>query len=139
MKAARRIAIVFLLFLGLSAFVGSVPMIVDPGGTFIRMPLTLLEHSPFHSFLIPGLILFFCNGVLSLAIAIAVLRTTKNCGGWVSFQGCVIFGWITVQVIMLRQLYWLHFVYWGIGLLLMACGWILHKQMRAAAAPALHA
>jgi hypothetical protein len=139
MKSARLVALVTLIFLGLSSFAGSVPLILDPSGGMLKMPLSLLDHSPFRNFLIPGLILFMLNGVLSLVIAIPVVRKTRNSGPWVALQGCVILGWITVQVILIRGVGWPHFVYWGTGLVLMACGWVLYRGAESKAVREVHA
>ena len=103
-------------------------MIIDPTGGILKMPLSLLDHSPFHSFLIPGIILLVFNGILSLVITVAVLRNARNAGLWVGFQGCVLFGWITIEVIMIRAVAWPHFVYWITGLVLLACGWVLMRK-----------
>jgi len=105
---------------------------MNPSGAALKMPLSLLDHSPFRSFFIPGLILLLFNGVLSLAVLVPVLRNASNAGLWVGFQGCVIFGWITVQVIMIRGLNWLHFLYWAVGLVLMGCGGVMRREARAA-------
>jgi hypothetical protein len=128
MKAVRKIAITALLFLGISSCVGGVPLILDPSGGILKMPLTLLHHSPFHSFLVPGLVLLFFNGILSVAIIVPVLRKAASAGLWVAFQGCVLFGWISIEVIMIRTLAWPHFLYWGVSLVLVLCGWALHRH-----------
>ena len=130
MKFARTIAIVALLFLGVSSCVGGVPLILDPSGGILKMPLSLLDHSPFRTYLIPGLILLLGNGALSLAIVVPVLRKVKSSGNWVAFQGAVLFGWITVEVIMIRTIAWPQFVYWGVALVLLACGWVLRREYR---------
>ena len=122
MRAARVIAIVGLLFLAVSSCVGAVPLIADPSGGLLRMPVTLLEHSPFHSYLVPGLILLFANGVPSLVIAIAVMRKAKDHGLWVVLQGCVLFGWITVEVFMLRVVIWAQVAYWALAVVLIVTG-----------------
>ena len=139
MKAARLIAIIALIFLGLSSFAGGIPLMIDPSGGTLKMPLSLLDHSPFHDFLIPGLILFLFNGVLSLVIAVPVIRKARSSGNWVVFQGCVIFGWITVEVILIRAVAWPHFVYWGIGVVLMACGWMLYRGAKSQMIREVHA
>ena len=139
MKAARIVACVALFFLGGSAFVGAIPMIVDPAGRTIGMPLSLLDQTPFHSFLLPGIILLVCNGLLSLAITVPVLRNSRSSGSLVIFQGCVIFGWITVQVFMIRTLHWLHFLYWGVGIVLIVCGWVLRRHQMTGTPNEVHA
>jgi hypothetical protein len=46
----------------------------------------------------------------------------KDHGLWVVFQGCVLFGWITIEVLMLRVVIWAHFVYWVLAIVLIAAG-----------------
>jgi hypothetical protein len=130
MKVVRVIAIMTLAFLGIGATPGGLMLIMDPSGKLMRMPLSLLDHSPFHSFLIPGIVLFAANGVLSLLIMIAVIRRSPSYSCWVAFQGCVIIGWITAEAIVMRLVIWPHYVYWGVGLLLIATGLALRNDIR---------
>ena len=122
MKPARTIAIIALAFLAISSCIGAVPLIIDPSGGILKMPLSLLDHSPFRSFLIPGLILLFANGIFSLAIWVAALRKMKGYGLWVALQGCVLFGWITIEVFLIRAVSWPHFIYWAVGVVLIVSG-----------------
>jgi hypothetical protein len=130
MRIVRRFAITLLGFLGIGAVAGAIPLIVDPSGKLMRMPMSLLDHSPFHSFLIPGMILLLSNGLLSLAIMAMAIRRSSHYGWWVAFQGCVLTGWITVEVIMMRAAVWPHYLYWGIGLALIALGLMLTRENR---------
>ena len=56
------VLVMLLLFQVLSALVGFYMMLIAPKGSAIRIPLSLLENSPFSSFLIPGLILLLFLG-----------------------------------------------------------------------------
>lgn len=132
MKFVRAIAIATLAFLGVSACVGAVPLILYPQGDMLHMPVSMLAHSPFHTFLIPGIILLVANGGLSLLVLITAVRRMQGYGWWTAFQGCVIAGWIVIQVFMLRGLSWLHFLYLGVGLVLIASGLALRRESRAA-------
>ena len=77
------VAIVALVFLGVSAVGGGVPMILDPAGEPCRSPQSLLQYSPFHSYLIPGIILLVANGFLSLWVLwLMVGRIQVTRGGW---------------------------------------------------------
>lgn len=132
MRTVRGIAVALLGFLGVGAVAGALPLIVDPSGKLMKMPMSLLDHSPFHSFLIPGIILLLSNGLLSLAIMVmAILRSSHYCW-WVALQGCVLTGWITIEVIMMQTAVWPHYLYWGIGLLLIALGLALTREARTA-------
>jgi hypothetical protein len=130
MNKVRAIAIAALGFLGIGAVAGGLMLILDPTGKRMGMPLSFLDHSPFHSFLIPGIILLVSNGLLPLAIMMAAMRRSTNYGWWVAFQGCVLTGWITVEVIMMRVAAWPHYIYWGLGLALIALGLALTRGPR---------
>ena len=128
MKAVRVIAAVALAFLSLTAIWGANLLLQDPTGRPMDIPVSVLQHSPFHSFFIPGLILLVSNGLLPLAFVVATAFGKLRFGRWIAFQGCVLFGWITIEVIMLREVVWLHYAYWALALLLVACGWALHRN-----------
>lgn len=132
MKVLRGIAIAILGFLGVSAMVGAIPLILDPTGRMLSMPLNLLEYSPFHSYLIPGIILLTANGFLSLWVLYISVRRRQGYGWWVAFQGCVIAGWIVVEMIMLRMVIWAHYVYLAVGITLISLGLALRRENRTA-------
>lgn len=129
MRLARLCTICLLAFLGLSSIAGAVPMIVSSLGMMAGyLPLSLLKNSPFHSYLIPGLILLTANGMLSLWVLWLVVKRKSAYGLWTSFQGCVLLGWIVVQCWMLGLVNWLHFVYGGIAVGLILLGSMLGRE-----------
>jgi uncharacterized membrane protein len=133
MKSIRAVAIASLVFLGITSLVGAVPLIVDPSGKMLSMPLSLLRHSPFSSFLIPGIILLSANCLLSFWVLAKVIRKTSRYGRWIALQGCVLAGWIVVQIVMIRTVIWAHHVYLLVAAVLILCGWLLRKDAPKAA------
>lgn len=57
MKTLHTIALVALALLGITAVWGGAELIRYPTGAPMQIPLSLLQYTPFHSFLIPGIIL----------------------------------------------------------------------------------
>ena len=137
MKTVRVVAIVALALLSIGAIMGAVLLIQNPVGSPMQISLSVLKHSPFYSFLIPGILLLVSQGLLPLVVMAIAIFSRRGYGLWIGFQGCVLFGWITIEVIMVREIVWLHYVYWGLGLLLIACGWVLRKQEKVEPAPTL--
>lgn len=128
----RIIAIILLFFNAVSALFGGWTLMSDPSGETLHMPLRFLEHSPFESFLVPGIILFVTNGIFSLLFAVMALLKFMNYSWLVIFQGLILVGWLIIQIIMIREFYGpLHILYLSIGLLLIASGWILARQDQA--------
>jgi hypothetical protein len=128
MRFVRTAAIVCLVFLAITAAWGAALLIQDPSGSPMQIPQSVLLHTPFHSFLIPGIILLVSQGVLGFLVLAIAIFCKRGYGSWIAFQGCMLFGWITIEVLLLRTVVWLHFVYWALGLILIACGWALRRR-----------
>ncbi|MGA2570346.1 MAG: hypothetical protein ABSF23_07485 [Terracidiphilus sp.] len=128
MKMVRIAAIVTLSFLALSAFLGAIPLILDPTGSTMRMPLSFLRYSPFHSFLIPGVILLVSNGLLALVVLWMALRRIPRYGLWTALQGCVLMGWLVVECWILRLVVWPHYLYGAAALALIVTGMALRHE-----------
>ena len=130
MKTIRIIAIVLLLFNATGAIFGGWSLIQDPTGGDLQMPLSFLEHSPFKDYFIPGIILFAVNGLFCLAAMIWTIFQWKHYTWLILIQGALLTGWIIIQVIMLREISYLHYIYGGIGLILLWIGWMLIKNRK---------
>ena len=128
-RSFRIIATILLLFNAISALFGGWSLMTDPSGETLDMPIRFLEHSPFETFLVPGIILFVTNGLFSLLFAVMALLKFMNYSWLVIFQGFILVGWLTIQIIMIREFYGpLHVLYFSVGFLLIASGWILARQ-----------
>ena len=125
MKTLRILACLLLLFNGTGALFGGWSFIQDPTGSDLQIPTTYLEHSPFKDFLIPGIVLFTVNGVLSLVTLVWTLMQWKQYGWLIMIQGAMLVGWIIIQMIMLREINLYHFIFGSIGIILLWIGWTL--------------
>jgi hypothetical protein len=122
MKEARSIAIIALIFLGLSCVIGAIPLIMNPTGEPWNMPQSLLQYSPFRSYLVPGIILLIANGLLSLWVFGLTVDKHPGFGWWVILQGVVLLGWLAVEVAMLRLMVWPHYLYGTVAIALVISG-----------------
>ena len=129
MKTLIGLAILLLLFNGVSAIFGGWSLITDPTGQGLQMPLSFLEHSPFNDFLIPGIILFTANGISSFFAIVWTFFRWKHFSWLILAQGILLTGWILVQMIMIRQYSYLQLLYGSIGVSLFIIGLILHQQV----------
>lgn len=73
-KSAHILAVLILIFNGISACFGGWMLITSPDGSSLGMTTGLLEYSPFTDFLIPGIVLFTVIGLFSLVSAYLVVR-----------------------------------------------------------------
>ncbi len=135
-RAARPSSLGWLLgclaFLGVSAAFGGIVLTLNPTGTWLQLPRSILQFSPFHDFFIPGLILGVVFGIGSFATLLALwfrpawplgTALTRFTGAHWSWSAALAIGlgqliWIVTQMLMVRGADWLQFVYGGLGLLI---------------------
>lgn len=114
--------IILLIILGYEAagcLLGGILLISAPDGSYMNMPVDLM-HGFFRDFLIPGIILFGL-GILNTIGFISVLRKTGLDWFFSSLALGSMFIWFVVEIIILRELHWLHAM-WGLPVLL---GWVM--------------
>lgn len=129
-KISRIISISLLLFTGVNAIVAGILFVIDPSGKKIGMSTSYLLHSPFSSFLIPGITLLVVNGLLNIITAILCINKYKYYPVFIIAQGLLLSGWIIIQVMMVKDFNLLHFVMLSIGILLIVNGLFLKYYLK---------
>jgi hypothetical protein len=121
-EPSRALLAALCLFAGLTSFLGGLGLVLDPDGSRTGLPLSLLEHSPFHDFLVPGLLLAgFVGGINTLA-GVLVLRRHPRGDAEAIVSGAVLAVWIVIEVLLIRHVHWLHGTYLAIGLAIFGIG-----------------
>jgi hypothetical protein len=126
MKNGLKILSVCLLLLnGVAAIFGGGNLIDRPDGSSLSLSMDWLKYSPFHNYLIPGIILLIANGLSSLLILGAILIDYRKYPVLIIGQGVILTGWIVIQVLMIRTVVGLHLLMGVVGLVLILSGWRL--------------
>ena len=121
-KTGRNCLIFLSGFLGLGALGGGGALVVSPSGSLIGMPLSLLKNSPFHNFLMPGIVLFLVLGVVPFLLDFALIRKPAsalaeklNCyhdiyWAWTFsiYIAFMLIAWIQLEMVFLQAVSWLH-------------------------------
>ncbi len=128
MKNIRIIAIVLLFVVAVNALAAGYLFMADPSGHRLGTSLELLRYSGFDNFFLPGLVLFIVNGVWGLVTAAALIRRWPYYPVRLGMQGLLLTGWITIQVVMIREFNFLHAVLGTIGIFFIVTGGVLLKQ-----------
>ena len=129
MKFVRQVAVVALVLLALGAMVGGATLIANAhGNPWGVMPQSLLAHSPFNSYLIPGILLMACNGVMPLWVLWLVLKQKPRYELWIAFQGCVLLGWLAAAVSMVRVAIGPTYAFGAVGIIFAATGVALQRR-----------
>lgn len=133
MKTVLKIfAAVLLLINGIGALYGGWSLITDPTGDHLQMSLSYLNNTPFSDYFIPGLVLFSANGVFSLVALFMMVINYKDSALFIIAQGCILGGWIVIQILLIQIIDWLHWLMGGIGVALILVGLYLHLKQRKA-------
>lgn len=131
---AGRVALGFLLVLGLGALAGGAALVARPDGSVMGFETTLLAGSPFSDFLWPGIILGGLFGVGSLAVVVMGIRRMPAAPFLAFAIGCGQMIWIVVELAIIRELSFLHPTFFGVGLLIAAAsarwGWPTFEAWR---------
>ncbi|MEV8180997.1 hypothetical protein [Specibacter sp. NPDC078692] len=117
MKHARATLVILFLFGAFSAVVGAVMALVFNGA---GMPLASLEGSPFHSFVVPGLILGLVVGGTQLLAALALLANRQWSLLAAAVAGFGMLIWIFVELAVIHGYSFLQAVYFGLGIVELA-------------------
>ena len=77
----------------------------------IRLPLWVLEHTPFHDFFIPGLLLAGVVGGANTVAGVVALRRSALANRAAFCLGGILVTWIVVEMLLLQDVHWLHGAY----------------------------
>jgi hypothetical protein len=128
-----RIALVVVdLFLAVSAFAGAVGLVVG----LMNIPLSVLRGTPFTDFTVPALLLGIVVGGTALAAATIALfgpQRISLLGSWrfdalaSAAAGCIMVGWMTVELALIGLGSWLQPLYFAVGLLMIGLAGLLQR------------
>jgi hypothetical protein len=113
MTKPLRALIALSLFNAVSAVGGGIALVT---GT-LPVPTSLLELTPFDTYVVPGLFLAIVIGGSSLAAAISLLARTPRAEFISAAAGLVMVGWILGETIIVQGFSWLQGLYLLTGLL----------------------
>lgn len=130
-KSNIRIAVVVVdLLAAIGAIAGAVGLVIG----FMKIPLSVLSGTSFVDFTVPALLLGFVVGGSALAAAVIALfgpRKLTVLGTW-SFDalasataGCIMVGWMVIEVVLIGLGSWLQPLFFGVGLVMIGLAALL--------------
>ena len=135
-SATRNVLLFLLGFLGLGALGGGGMLSISPSGQLLGMPLSLLAGSPFHDFLVPGLLLFSVLGVAPCLLVVALLKQPASPlaerfnffpdmhWAWTGsiYVAFALIIWLQIEMVFLNAVNWLHtfYMFLAVAILLVA-------------------
>ena len=128
-----KLLIFLVLFQAISGIAGGIGLTLSPSGESIGMPISMLDNTPFKSFLIPGLFLLAILGIFPLILGFAMIKEPKwkllnklnvydNYNYlWACslYLGLILVSWIIIQVYMVGGENILQLIYGLLGALIL--------------------
>ena len=132
-RPARGLLATVCLATGITAIAGGFALVASPDGALVHMPTSMLSHSPFSTFLVPGLLLLVV-GVGNVIAGWRVIRDRLSANAWAFAGGAALLGWIVTEMAMLRTINVLQLVYFGISVAIMTAALRRRRDERIDAA-----
>lgn len=93
--------IALVLFQGASGLYGGSMLVFDPSGEVLKLPLPLLESTPFIDYLFPGIILLLILGIIPTIVAYGLWRRYTWAWTGALFVSFALIIWIGVQIALI--------------------------------------
>jgi len=121
-RSIRITLIVVDLFAAVSAIVGAIGLLAG----FMNIPVSVLNGTPFADFTVPALLLGSVVGGSALVAATIALFGPRQFEALASAgAGCIMVGWMTVEVAMIGLAIWVQAAYFDVGLLMIGLAGLL--------------
>ena len=122
------VKIILLVLLGIVAstsIFSGLAISLNPDGSMLQLDSTMLRHTVFRDFLIPGLVLLILVGGSSLGGALSIAFDLPSAYLWVLAAGIILIGWIGGQVMLIRIYHGLQLVYLVLGMLIAGLSFLI--------------
>lgn len=124
----RPLLFMFIYFVAFSALSTGLILIIKPDGNSMGLTVNMLKSTPFHNFLIPGLLLvFIIGGVNLLALLLNIFNHPKTYKVTMA-AGIIVTGWIIAQLLLISSFSWLAGLYLVIGILICLFSWQIIRK-----------
>ena len=99
--ASGLLLVILIFFQGVSGIAGGIGLILDPSGESLAIPVSWLDGSPFGSYLIPGLVLFFVLGIFPLVVSYGLMKKLRHSWFASLLIAFALIIWIGVEILII--------------------------------------
>lgn len=130
MKYTNTVLGILELIVAIGAIPAGIMLILKPDGSYLGLPIELLNDTLFADYTIPGYFLLFINGLLFAVGSFFAFRKHRFSSKTSLALGGYLMLWILIQLYFINSIHWLHFFYFGIGFVMVILSWrtIRHKS-----------
>jgi hypothetical protein len=130
MKQSLLILGIIQCFVAIGAVPAGLSMIFHSDGSGLKMSMEILQGSPFNSFLIPGLFLFFIHGLLNIVGAVFSFRRHRIADKLGLLLGTLLLMWIIIQVYFTGIIHFLQPLFFVVAIFEIVVSWIINKKQK---------
>lgn len=120
------------IFVGLGAWIGGFALVALPTGAILHLPMDFLQGTPFHDYLVPGVILFFVVGCSNVVAAWLLLRRRPSAALAGIIAGCIQIGWMIGEIALIGYRGSVQGAYLLLGVLTLILALLLWRRQRSA-------
>jgi hypothetical protein len=121
-----RVVLLFLLLVvGLTATVSGILLIMYPDGTTLRLTRDLLDSTPFHNYVAPGILLMTTVDIPHLVAFLVCFPKKVSRYQWAMGAGFLLMGWIIGRNLLHDNITILQVIYLVIGIMIVLIAWQL--------------
>jgi hypothetical protein len=121
---------VFQTITALGAIPAGLSLIFQPDGSGLGLPLQILTDSPFENFFIPGIFLFFVNGLCNVLGSFLSFRKSTIAGMVGLILAILLILWICIQVLITGLIHFLQPTFFGIGMVELILSYVILSKRK---------
>lgn len=114
----RTLLFILISFVAFTATISGLLLVANPDGEMMNLSISQLKETPFKDFRIPGILMAVLIGAVNLVAVFYNMQRHVKRYNWAIAGGVMITGWIVVHMLLIQTVHWLHFLYLGIGILI---------------------
>jgi len=113
----------FLLILTLATSVFSgIMMMAIPDGRILQLSPSLLQHTPFNNFALPGFLLMTFVGGCSMIALFYSMTSSRRQYNWSVTAGAIMILWILMQYFLIGKHIWFNLFFLAVAILIILLG-----------------
>jgi len=114
-----KILMIFLItVIACASTISGLLLIIQPTGQILQLP-KLMHVTPFNNYLLPGIFLLIIVGGINWVAVLINLSNNNKRYDWAIASSITSFIWIIIQIFSIPNLYWIHFIFLAISIMIL--------------------
>lgn len=120
-----------IFFIAIFCVLAGLLLITSPGGGFLKLPLGLLNDTPYKDYFVRGILFCFLLAAVNVLTMVKISMQSKDRYNWAIADGIVIIVLIVGQAILIHAFHWVHFIFLTLSMLILLIAYQLKGKWAA--------